>query len=126
MIQIKSVQCEYQDLWIRIMNFQHKSSHLWIDKSTSCRAQNLRQGIVIKTSFKTGFCGYQYFCYEISFYLVYSYSSFVSNLLNQNLQNVKTPKRKLKRVSFNDTLLNFGLRPYKSQKFNFLVHYSFS
>ena len=52
MIQIKSVQCEYQDLWIRIMNFQHKSSHLWIDKSTSCRAQNLRQGIVMKTSFE--------------------------------------------------------------------------
>ena len=40
------------------------------------------------------FCVYQFFCYEIFFYLVSSYSQFLSNLLNQNLQNVKTPKRK--------------------------------
>ena len=52
MIQIKSVQCEYQDLWNGIMNFQLKSSQLWIDKSTSCRAQNLRQGIVKIASFE--------------------------------------------------------------------------
>ena len=31
------------------------------------------------------FCGFQYFCYEILFYLVSSYSPFLSNLLNQNL-----------------------------------------
>ena len=41
------------------------------------------------------FCGFQYFCYEILFYLVSSYSPFLSNLLNQNLQNVKTQKSKL-------------------------------
>ena len=39
------------------------------------------------------FCGYRYFCYEI---FVSSYSPFFSNLSNKNLQNVKTPKRKLK------------------------------
>ena len=78
-----------------------------------CRAQNLRQGIIMKTSFKTRglrmvrqFCGCQYFNYEI---FVSSYSPFFSNLSNQNLQNVKTPKRN-SRVSLNDTLLNFGLR----------------
>ena len=37
------------------------------------------------------------FCCEISFYLFSSYSQFLLNLLNQNLQNVKTPKRKLRR-----------------------------
>ena len=52
------------------------------------------------------FCGCQYFNYEI---FVSSYSPFFSNLSNQNLQNVKTPKRN-SRVSLNDTLLNFGLR----------------
>ena len=41
------------------------------------------------------FCGYQCFCYEIFVYLVSWYSPFLSNLLNQNLQNVKIPKRKL-------------------------------
>ena len=41
------------------------------------------------------FCGYQKFCYEILFYSVSSYSPFLLNLLNQNLQNFKTPKRKL-------------------------------
>ena len=55
------------------------------------------------------FCGYQYFCFEILFYLVSSYSSFFSNLWNQIYTNVKTPKRKLGRF-VNDTLLNFGLR----------------
>ena len=54
----------------------------------------------MKTSFKTRglrmvrqFCGCQYFNYEI---FVSSYSPFFSNLSNQNLQNVKSPKRKLK------------------------------
>ena len=41
------------------------------------------------------FCGYQFFCYEIFFYLVSSYSQFLSNLLNQNIKNVKTPTREL-------------------------------
>ena len=49
----------------------------------------------MKTSFKTRVIMGFYFCYEILFYLVSSYSPFLSNLLNQNLQNVKTPKRKL-------------------------------
>ena len=36
------------------------------------------------------------FCYEILLYLVSLHSPFFSNLSNKNLQNVKTPKRKLK------------------------------
>ena len=43
------------------------------------------------------FCGYQYFSYEILFYSLSLYSPFLLNLINQN------------QVSFNDTLLNFGL-----------------
>jgi len=50
-------------------------------------AQNLSQGIVRKTSFKTEFhewgyvfCRYQYFCYEILYYLVSSYSPFFESL----------------------------------------------
>ena len=41
------------------------------------------------------FCGFQQFCYEIFFSFSFSYSPFLSNLLNQNLKNIKTPKRKL-------------------------------
>jgi len=33
----------------------------------------------------TQFCGYRYFCYEILFYLVSSYFTIFSNLLNKNL-----------------------------------------
>ena len=48
------------------------------------------------------------------FFMKYFWFSFFilsifSNLLNQNLQNVKTPKKGNSRVSFNDILLNFGL-----------------
>ena len=43
-------------------------------------AQNLRQGVVMKNpGFTDGFrqfCGYQYFCYEILYYLVSSYFPF--------------------------------------------------
>ena len=68
-----------------------------------CRAQNLRQGIVIKTSFKTrvlrmglgSFVDINIFVDEIFFYLFSLYSPFLLNLLNQNLQNIKTPKRNL-------------------------------
>ena len=49
------------------------------------------------------------FCYEILLYLVSLHSPIFSNLLDQNLQKFKTPKRNLDGVSFNDTLLNFGL-----------------
>ena len=48
------------------------------------------------------------FCYEILFHLVSLYSPFLLNLLNQNLQNGKSQKGN-SRVSFHDTLLNFGL-----------------
>ena len=76
---------------------------MFVSCKSMYRAQNLRQGIVMKTSYKNPgfangvrqFCGYQYFCYEILFYLVSSYSPILSNLLNQNLQNIKTSKRKL-------------------------------
>ena len=70
---------------------------------TTYRAQNLRQGIVMKTSFKTrvlrmglgSSVDINIFVYEIFFYLFPLYSPFLLNLLNQNLQNIKTPKRKL-------------------------------
>ena len=44
-------------------------------------AQTLRKGIAMKPSFETrvswmGFCGYQYFCYEILLFFVSSYFSF--------------------------------------------------
>ena len=51
------------------------------------------------------------FCYEILLYLFFLHSPIFSNLLDQNLQKFKTPKRKLAGVSFKDTLLNFGLYP---------------
>ena len=58
--------------------------------------------IVMKTSFKTrilrmglgSFVDINIFVMK-HFYSVSSYSPFFSNLLNQNLQNVKTPTRKL-------------------------------
>ena len=53
------------------------------------------------------------FLYEILYYLVSPYSPLLSNLLNQNLQNVKTPKKEIWECLFNDTLLNFGLRAFK-------------
>ena len=67
------------------------------------RAQTLRQGIVMKTSFETrvscmglgSFVDINIFVYEIFFYLFSLYSPFLLNLLNQNLQNIKPPKRKL-------------------------------
>ena len=57
------------------------------------RAQNLRQGNVMKTSFKKPgftngvrqFCEYQYICKEILFFSVCLHSPFYSNLLSQNL-----------------------------------------
>jgi len=56
------------------------------------------------------------FFYEILFYLVSIYSPFLSNLLNQNLQNVKTPKRKLwsfvQRYSFKFRTLKYLYTSY--------------
>jgi len=63
------------------------------------RAQNLRQGIDMKTSFETRVSQtglgslVDINIYVLNIFL--SYSPFLFNLLNQNLQNVKTPKRKL-------------------------------
>ena len=53
----------------------------------------------MKTSFKTrvsrmGLREYQYFCHEMLFFSLFIFSIF-SNLINQNLQNVDTPERKL-------------------------------
>ena len=55
------------------------------------RAQNLRHGSVMKTSFepvfKNGFrqfCGYRYFCYEILFHVVSYVSIFVVSLKSKS------------------------------------------
>ena len=60
------------------------------------RAQNLRQGIIMKTSFKTRVLRMGLGSFVDINIPVSSYSPFFSNLSNQNLQNVKTPKRILK------------------------------
>ena len=66
------------------------------------RAQNLRQGIVMKTSFKTrvlrmGLGSFVEISIFVMKYFLFSFFIFsiLSNLLNQNLHKVKTPKRKL-------------------------------
>ena len=63
-------------------------------------AQNLREGIVMKTSCKTrvsrmglgSFVNINIFVMKY-YFIVSSYPQFFANLLSQNLQNVKTPKR---------------------------------
>ena len=80
-------------------------------------SRNLRPGIVLKTSFKTrvtrmglgSFVNINIFVMKY-FFKVCLYFPFLSNLLNQNLQNVKTPKKENSGISFNDILLIFGLR----------------
>ena len=52
-------------------------------------------------------CGYQYLYYEILCYLVSSYSTFFSNYLKNSTQILR-PHKENSKVSFNDTLLNFG------------------
>ena len=54
------------------------------------------------------FCRYQYFCYEILFYLVSSCSPFFESLKSKSTQNLR-PQKGNSGVSYNDTLLNFGL-----------------
>ena len=79
-------------------------------------AQNLRQGIVMKTSFETrvsgigpgSFVNIHIFVMKYFSYLVSPYSPFLSNLLNQIYKMLK-PQKGNAGVSFNDTLLNFGL-----------------
>jgi len=54
---------------------------------------------------------------NIFFYLVSSYSPFLSNLLNQNLQNVKTPKRKLWSFVQRYSFKFWALAAYKSVRY---------
>ena len=94
----------------------------------------------MKTSFKTrvswmglgSFVDINIFCYEIFFCLTSSYSPFFSNLLNQHLKNVKTPKRKLEsfvqRYSFKFRALDnveFCVHQYsmKAENIEFCVHH---
>ena len=49
------------------------------------------------------FCGYQYFCYDVLFYLVSSYSPFFSNLFNQDLHKCIDPKNETR--EFRSTIL---------------------
>ena len=55
------------------------------------------------------FCGYQYLSYEILFYLVSEYSPFFQFLKSKSTQMLRPQKGNFG-VSFNNTLLNFGLR----------------
>ena len=67
------------------------------------RAQNLKQGNILKTSFKTWVSrmglgrvvNINIFVMKYYFIQFVYILNFFSNLLNQNLQSVKTPKRKL-------------------------------
>ena len=71
---------------------------LYVVQSPKLKTGYRYENQFLNPGFTSGFwqlCGYQYFCYEILFYLVSSYSPILSNFLNQNLQNVKTPERKL-------------------------------
>ena len=107
------------------------------ENKSTIRAKNFRQGIVMKTSFETlvsqmglgSFVDINIFCYEILFYLVSSYSPFLSNLLNQNLQNEIRLQKGNSGVLFNDTLLNFGLSslgvPEQIVQFKILKSYLF-
>ena len=79
-------------------------------------AQNLRQGIVMKTSFGTrvsrmrlgSFVDINIFCCEISFYLFSSYFPLFKSFKSKSTIMLR-PHKGNSRVSFNDTLLNFGL-----------------
>ena len=64
------------------------------------RAQNLRQGIIMKTSFKTwvsrmGFCEYQYFCKEMLFFQFLFSLHFFQSLKSKSTQMLRPPERKL-------------------------------
>ena len=54
------------------------------------------------------FGGYQYFCDEILFYLLSSYFLFLEPLKSKSTQMLRPQKGKWG-VSFDNTLLNFGL-----------------
>ena len=78
---------------------QYHAVHMY----TTDRAQNLKQGIVMKTSFETrvsrmglgSFVDINIFVMKYFFLLsFFTFSIFVKSL-KSNLQNVKTPKRKL-------------------------------
>ena len=79
-------------------------------------AQNLKQGILMKTSFKTrvsriglgSFVDINIFCCEISFYLFSPYSPLFKSFKSKSTIMLR-PHKGNSRVSFNDTLLNFGL-----------------
>ena len=70
---------------------------------TKSRTQNLRQGIVMKTSFKTRvlrmellqFCEYQYFVMKYFVINFFKFSIFFKISVIKIYTNVKTPKRKL-------------------------------
>ena len=68
-------------------------------------------GIVMKTFTIGGyrqFCGYQYFCDEILFYSISSYSPFFKSFKSKSTQMFR-PQKRNSGVLFKDTLLNPGL-----------------
>ena len=81
------------------------------------RAQNLRQGIFMKTSFKTrvsrmglgSFININIFVIKYYFFSSFIFSIFFESLKSKSTQMLGAQKQN-SGVSFNDTLLNFGLR----------------
>ena len=86
------------------------------------RAQNLRQVIVMKTSFKTrvlrmglsSFVDIDIFVMKYFFLLILHFSR-ISQI---KIYKMLRPQKGNSRVSLNDTLLNFGLRILISQNHN--------
>ena len=80
------------------------------------RAQNLRQGIVMKTIFKTRvsrmglgiFVNISIFVMKYYFFQFVYILHFFESLKSKSTQNLR-PQKGNSGVSFNDTLLNFGL-----------------
>ena len=67
----------------------------------------------MKTSFKTrvsrmGFCEYQYFC-KVMLFFQFLYSLHFFQSLKSKFTQIVRPQKGNSGVSFNDTLLNFGL-----------------
>ena len=81
------------------------------------RAQNLRQGIIMKTSFKTrvlrmgfgSFVGINILVIKYFLFGFFTFSICVKSLKSKSTKILR-PQKGNSGVSFNDTLLNFGLR----------------
>ena len=86
-----------------------------VELSTVC-AQNLRQGIVMTTSFETrvsqmglgSFVDFNIFVVKYYFIYFLHFLHFFKSLKSKSTQMLR-PQKGNSRVSFNDTLLNFEL-----------------